>query len=41
VGALADKSAVAVQHTKLRDRVAVDRMKAFWQDRLAALGDVL
>src|SRR6266576_185623 len=37
----ATKSAVAVQHTKLLDQGAVTRMKAFWQERLAALGDVL
>jgi len=37
----ATKSAVAVQHTKLRDQGAVTRMKAFWQERLAALGELL
>jgi len=37
----AAKSAVAVQHTKLGDRAAVTKMKAFWQERLAALGDLL
>jgi hypothetical protein len=36
-----EKSQVAVQHTKLSDRAAVTRMKAFWQERLAALGEVL
>jgi uncharacterized protein YndB with AHSA1/START domain len=37
----AAKSQVAVQHTKLSDRAAVTKMKAFWQERLGALGDVL
>lgn len=37
----AAKSQVAVQHSKLRDRAAVTKMKAFWQERLNALGDVL
>jgi len=37
----AAKSAVAVQHIKLGDRAAVTKMKAFWQERLAALGDLL
>ena len=35
----AAKSAVSVQHTKLPDRAAVTRMKAFWEQRLQALGD--
>lgn len=35
----AAKSSVAVQHTKLPDRAAVTKMKAFWEDRLKALGD--
>jgi uncharacterized protein YndB with AHSA1/START domain len=35
------KSAVAVQHTKLPDRAAATKMKAFWQDRLNALAEVL
>src|SRR5437867_8030677 len=35
------KSAVAVQHTKLPDRAAATKMKAFWEERLAALGAVL
>ncbi len=34
----AAKSQVAVQHAKLRDRAAVTKMKAFWQERLGALG---
>lgn len=37
----AEKSQVAVQHTKLSDRAAVTKMKAFWEERLNALGDVL
>jgi hypothetical protein len=37
----AEKSQVAVQHTKLGDRAAVTKMKAFWEERLKALGDVL
>lgn len=37
----AEKSQVAVQHTKLSDRAAVTKMKAFWEERLKALGDVL
>jgi uncharacterized protein YndB with AHSA1/START domain len=36
-----EKSAVAVQHTKLPDRATATKMKAFWQDRLNALGAVL
>ena len=35
------KSAVAVQHTKLPDRATATKMKAFWEDRLAALGTML
>lgn len=35
------KSQVAVQHTKLADRAAVDRLKAFWGERLDALGGLL
>lgn len=37
----AAKSQVAVQHSKLSDRAAVTKMKAFWQERLHALGEVL
>jgi hypothetical protein len=37
----AAKSSVAVQHTKLGDRAAVTKMKAFWGERLSALGAVL
>ena len=35
------KSAVAVTHTKLRDRAASESAKKDWTDRLAALGAVL
>ena len=35
------KSAAAVQHSKLPDRAAVDRVKAFWGERLAALKGML
>jgi len=35
------KSAVAVQHTKLPDRAAVTKMKAFWEARLNALAEAL
>lgn len=35
------KSTVAVTHTKLRDRAASDKAKAYWADRLDALGSVL
>ena len=35
------KSTVAVQHGNLPDRAAVARMKAFWAERLDALGGVL
>ena len=35
------KSAVAVQHTKLPDRATATKMKAFWEERLAALGTML
>jgi len=37
----AAKSQVAIQHTKLSDRAAVTKMKAFWQERLGKLGEVL
>ena len=33
------KSVVAVQHTKLESRVAADRMKAFWGERLETLSN--
>ena len=35
------KSQVAVQHGKLPDGTAANKMKAFWQERLQALGEVL
>jgi len=35
------KSSVAVQHTKLTDRGAVTKMKAYWSERLGVLGEVL
>jgi len=35
------KSSVAVQHTKVSDRTAVDGLKRFWTERLTALGEVL
>jgi hypothetical protein len=35
------KSAVAVVHTKLRDRAASDKAKQYWSERLAALSSVL
>jgi hypothetical protein len=35
------KSAVAVAHTKLPDRETADGLKAYWAERLAALGEVL
>jgi hypothetical protein len=34
------KSAVAIQHTKLASAEDAKKMKAFWAERLAALGDV-
>ena len=37
----AAKSLVAVQHRKLGDQAAATRMKAYWADRLGALGEVL
>ena len=37
----AGKSQVAVQHGKLPDRAAVDRMKAYWAERLGALQKIL
>ena len=35
------KSQVAVQHGKLADRAAATKMKAIWEKRLQALGEVL
>ena len=37
----AGKSQVAVQHGRLSDRAAVDRMKAYWTERLGALQEIL
>ena len=37
----ADKSSVAVQHSKLPDKAAADRMKALWTERLNALAELL
>ena len=36
-----EKSAVALEHTKLPDRDAVARVKQEWAERLEALGAVL
>jgi hypothetical protein len=35
------RSAVALAHTKLPDRETADRFKAYWSERLDALGEVL
>jgi hypothetical protein len=35
------KSAVAIQHTRLRDRASADRLKEYWSERLTALGALL
>jgi hypothetical protein len=35
------KSAVSVQHTKLRDQATATRLKEYWSERLDALGQVL
>jgi uncharacterized protein YndB with AHSA1/START domain len=35
------KSAVAVQHTRLRDAATADRLKRYWSERFDALGQVL
>ena len=35
------KSVVAIQHTKLESRAAVDRMKAFWAQQLDVLAERL
>jgi hypothetical protein len=35
------RSAVAVQHTKLRDRDEATQLKVYWAERLAALGALL
>jgi hypothetical protein len=36
-----DKSSVAVQHTKLKDRDSAERFKQYWSERLDALANVL
>ncbi|HEX9162557.1 MAG TPA: hypothetical protein VF980_12695, partial [Thermoanaerobaculia bacterium] len=36
-----DRSSVAVQHSKLPDKAAANRMKAMWAERLATLAEVL
>jgi uncharacterized protein YndB with AHSA1/START domain len=41
IGKGTGKSQVAVQHAKLADRGAATKMKAFWEERLQALGEVL
>jgi hypothetical protein len=41
MGKGARKSQVAVQHGKLADAAAAAKMKAFWDERLQALGEVL
>ena len=37
----AAKSTLSVQHTKLPDRAAAEQLKAFWSERLDALGQLL
>ena len=37
----AGKSAVAIEHSKLKDRAAADALKQYWAQRLDALGQVL
>lgn len=37
----AGRSQVAIQHNRLRDRAAVDRMKQYWTERFDALGSQL
>jgi hypothetical protein len=36
-----EKSTVTIQHAKLPDKETADRMKAFWSERLDALGELL
>jgi uncharacterized protein YndB with AHSA1/START domain len=36
-----EKSSVSVQHTKLASKAEADRMKAYWSERLDALGDLV
>ena len=35
------KSQVAIQHEKLPDKAAATRLKQYWEQRLAGLGEVL
>ena len=35
------KSQVAIQHEKLPDQATAAKMKAYWAERLEALGEVL
>jgi len=37
----ADRTAIAIAHTKLASKVDADRMKQYWSERLAALGEWL
>jgi hypothetical protein len=37
----AGKSAVSLVHTKLSDKSTLDRTKAYWTERLDALGSIL
>ena len=41
IGKTATKSQVAVQHSKLADKPTAAKMKAYWEERLRALGEVL
>ncbi|HYO77241.1 MAG TPA: hypothetical protein VE010_12315 [Thermoanaerobaculia bacterium] len=36
-----EKSTVTIQHAKLQEKEAADRMKTFWSERLDALGELL
>jgi hypothetical protein len=37
----AAKSSLSIQHTRLRDKAALERAKQYWSGRLAALGSML
>jgi hypothetical protein len=37
----ASKSSVAIEHSKLPDKAAVERLKEYWSARFDALADVL
>ena len=37
----AAKGQVQIQHSKLADKSAATRIKRYWEERLAALGEVL